>query len=95
MLMSEDGGVAEFTPAGPAPRVSTTEEITGYWGEIPIKRIAYGEIVGLPDEQPDTIIVVSQLCCQAAPTRRDLYFPADLKRDEAGRIVGCCTLGQV
>ena len=95
-IFTPGGEEIEIDPAAPAPRVSTEEAVMWRTSKgVPIKRIDYGEIDGLPAPQPGVALVVSQLCCQADPYRRDLFFPADLKRDEKGRITGCAALGQV
>jgi len=82
-LVIESSGVA---------RVSTTSEQVGEIDGIPIRRVRYGEIVGLPDPQPGTIYVTSIVVAQAAAKlgRTDVLAPdtgPDAIRDEAGRIV--------
>ena len=47
----------------------------------------------LPAEREGTFYIVSQLCQDALPKRYDLFIPNELVRDEAGRIVGCRSLG--
>lgn len=47
-----------------------------------------GDVVGLPDEEPDTYLIVSRLVAEAATDRGDLLYPYDLVRDEQGRVVG-------
>lgn len=87
-----DGMWEEIPPEGVVPRVSKKQE-TIEQGPIKVVREIFGEIQDLPEPNGDWLIV-SQLCCAAAPTRVDLYYPTDLVRDESGRIIGAKALGQ-
>lgn len=62
---------------------------------LPVVTLGYGEVSGLPAPEPGTAYVVSQLVVRAEPDRTDLYFPADLKRDASGAIVGCGKLARM
>jgi hypothetical protein len=64
-------------------RIKTTEI-----DNIPITKVTYGEITGLPDYSPDIIYIVSFVTASACQ-RDDLYIPGEMVRDEAGRIIGC------
>ena len=57
-------------------------------GDLPLTLMRYGEVTGLPDPQPGTVFVVSQLVVNALPERTDLAFPAVLVRDGEGTIIG-------
>ena len=57
-------------------------------GDLPLTLMRYGEVTGLPDPQPGTVFVVSQLVVNALPERTDLAFPAGLVRDGEGTIIG-------
>lgn len=67
----------EYLPAGGFPE-----------GDLPLTLMRYGEVTGLPDPQPGTVFVVSQLVVNALPERTDLAFPAGLVRDGEGTIIG-------
>ena len=56
--------------------------------EIPLWESNFGEIEGLPEQRPDTILIVSGLV-QGASNRQDLFVPDDLVRDSRGGILGC------
>ena len=56
---------------------------------IPIVRSEYGPVEGLPEPVEDTIYIVSSMVRLALPTRSDIASPANLVRDEAGKIIGC------
>ena len=49
-------------------------------------------VTGLPEPQEGVIYLTSTLVAQAVPDRTDVLVPADLRRDEAGRIIGCGAL---
>lgn len=72
-------------------RVAVRSEIIGEINGFPISKNFYGEIIGLPDPQPETFYVVSALVAQAAAglKRTDLLVVNDTVRDKDGRIVGC------
>jgi hypothetical protein len=54
----------------------------------------FGEPEGLPEFQPDTFYIVSQLVKSALPNRTDLFVPAEVVRDGSGNIIGCKSLGR-
>lgn len=57
---------------------------------IPLQRRSTGAVTGLPDPQPDTLLIVSSMVLDAAKGRVDLIAPdtgATAIRDDAGRIV--------
>ncbi len=64
-------------------------------GNINISQVRYGDVVGSAEPRPETIFIVSMMVAQAAPHRRDFYYPGELVRDEDGVIVGCFGLSQV
>lgn len=79
-------------PEGVCPRVSTTQETVGEINAIPVQRVVYGSIEGLPEQQPDTIFIVSQMVLSALNgSRPDVFAPDTGKgavRDKDGRILG-------
>ena len=82
-------------PEGVVPRVATIEHKLDD-GEYPFVavEIDYGEIVDLPEPEEGVILVVSKMCCDASPGRKDLWYPTRLLRDEKGRIVACGALAR-
>ena len=93
------GQTITLPPDGTPPRVSTTETPAGTVAvngvQVPIVQVGTGDLVGLPDQQPGVLLVVSRMVAEAAPHRRDLLIPHGLVRDDAGRVIGCSALGQV
>lgn len=68
---------------------------TGTFPSIPVHRVSYGDITGLPEPEENTCYIVSMMIAQAMPHRKDLYYPGELVRDKYGMIVGCIGLSQV
>lgn len=85
------GGVAARCAEVEVPRPSLL--VDGL--SLPVVTLSYGEVSGLPAPEPGTAYVVSQLVVLAEPDRTDLYFPADLRRDASGTIVGCGKLARL
>lgn len=94
-----------FPPSGHVARCAMTRTQTdGLWsgGEhvadrnvIPVNRVGYGPVEGLPDPSPGTVYLVSSLVAQAVPDRLDVLVPDDTIRDETGRIVGCRAFAKI
>lgn len=80
----------------PHPVLVTTGQHAGNYppaGEVArVENLPYGPVRGLPDRQPDTILIVSVLVAEALPYRDDLRVPGEQERDASGRIVGCRSL---
>jgi hypothetical protein len=73
-------------------RCSVTTKTVGVRYCLPIVTAQYGEVEGLPAPVPGTAFIVSRLVAAACPNRKDLLVPADLVRDDAGRVIGCNAL---
>jgi len=80
-------------PSAGVSRAAAVENPVGIINGIPMFRMAFGEPVGVPDPQPNTVYVVSsitaQACREAGRATHDLVMPARTVRDSAGRIIGC------
>ena len=59
---------------------------------ISVTSNTFGEVVGLPDQQDDTIIIVSAMVANACHNRTDLALVNQTVRDDKGRIIGCRSL---
>ena len=58
---------------------------------IPLVRVEFGEIEGLPDAEQGTVFIVSSIVKEAAKERNDLVAPDTGKsciRNAAGQILG-------
>jgi len=92
-------GVNIAPEPSPTPRVAEeatqvgTVTISGH--TVPVVEVRLGQVTGLPEPQPDTLLIVSRMVAEAAPTRRDLVVPYDAIRDGDGRIIGVRALGRI
>lgn len=95
VLIGEDGTEVTILPSGTVARCAETTEEAGVVdvGQLPIRRVrnTFGAVSGLPDPAPHTLYLVSSLVGEAAH-RADVVAPADLVRDESGRVVGARAL---
>ena len=88
-VFDQDGNtIAVFEPVGLA-RCAQSTELIGNVNGISITTTVFGEVEGLPEEQPGVYFIVSRLCLSACPDRHDLLVPNELVRDEDGNIIGC------
>jgi len=95
-FIDENGNIIRIVEtSGDVARLTTKTVVTGEYDGIPVTETEYGEITGLPDPTPDTIFVVSSLIAQRVPERDDVFIPNESVRDNAGRIIGCRSLGRI
>lgn len=79
-------------------RVNQEYTKSGEVNGIPVVKSSFGSVSGLPESQPDTILLVSLMVAQALPYRKDLLVPdtnVGAVRDESGRIIGTTRLMRV
>lgn len=81
-----------FHPEGIVPRLSQKSQFVRYYENIPLVKLEFGGVVDLPEEQEDTLLIVSAMVRQALPDRKDLASPGDFIRDENGIVTGCGNL---
>lgn len=91
----DGNAVLTVAPSGDLARVSSQTVTIGDCDGIPITTTWFGAVVGLPDRQDGTGFIVSSLVAQRVPDRDDVFIPSDSVRDDAGRIIGCRSLGRV
>ena len=101
-ILDADGKeITTIQPEGVAIRLKSTTKPAGFTdtirtgnsGRIRLTKTVFGQAVGLPEPEAGTLLIVSQLVKSALPDRADLVVPAEVVRDESGRIVGCKSLG--
>lgn len=65
--------------------------------ELPIHRVVYGYLTGLPEPVAGTLYLVSALAARAARAagRADVVVVDQTRRDAAGRIIGAAALARV
>jgi hypothetical protein len=66
----------------------------GEFAGVPLLVERLGDPVDVPPARPMTVWVVSRLAAEAI-RRDDLVYPADVVRDDDGRVVGCRAFGVV
>lgn len=93
-FVTENGNIV-IPASGNAARLSTKTVNTGKINGIPVTATEFGDVTGLPDPSADTVYLVSSLVAGRVPERNDVFIPNESVRDEAGRIIGCKSLGRV
>lgn len=94
IVVGEDGKeILRIPVSGIVARVMTKQEVVDEINGIPVVRTKFGEVIDMPEPQPDTVFIVSTLVAQAlAGTRDDIVAPdtspQGAVRDEQGRIIG-------
>lgn len=103
-IVASDGTpILAVEPSGDVARVGSRTETVGFltiWdGDgavlVPLTTTVFDDVQGLPDPQDDVAFVVSSLVAQRVPDRTDVFIPSDSVRDDAGRIIGCRSLGRI
>lgn len=87
-LILPDGEVLTIPATGKIARVGSHIEQIGNIGIIPVVKTVFdSNVTDLPAPQDGVIFITSTLVAQAVPDRTDVLVPADLRRDDAGRII--------
>lgn len=98
-ILDEANNPALVLPSAGVARAASTRTCVGTVDteriSIPVNATSFGEVVGLPDQQPGIGYVVSALTAQAAKGRDDVFVTDDAVRDAEGRIIGCRALARV
>jgi len=83
-------------PSSGVARVAQTTQQVDQINGIPVNRLTFGQVVGLPEAQKDTIYIVSKIVAEAVKGQRDdVYIVDKTVRNEQGQIVGCEALAVV
>jgi hypothetical protein len=85
----------QAVPARIAHEVRGESSLAVDGAEVPVRDVAPGEVVGLPDEERGVVYLVSRTVAAACAHRSDLVFPVDLVRDDRGTVVGCRAFGRL
>ena len=94
-LPSEGEARAETIKKALVPKyilMETTGEDGLLYGEmfpIPVNRVVFGDVVGLPEAEDGIFYIVSRIVKNAIPHRSDCLVPDDIVRDDKGVIIGC------
>lgn len=77
-------------------RCSMVSSVVGQINGYNICENTYGEVVGLPQPQKDTVYIVSSLVAQAVKgLRTDVVVVDKTVRNEAGQIIGCTGFARI
>jgi hypothetical protein len=98
ILDSNDNIIAKIPPSGTVARVESGEELISVINGIPVYKVSYGNIQGLPEPEPGTVYIVSIVVLSALKekgiNRKDVVAPNTnpskhgAVRDPSGKIVG-------
>lgn len=86
------GWELDIPASGQVARCEETRETIkseSVYTDLPVSRIAYGTVTGLPEPEESVVYVVSALVAQQVTHRTDVVIPGPAIRDNSGRIVGC------
>jgi len=86
-----DGGFLAIPPDGRIARVSVTRAPIDNVGGVCIYQTRFGDVIGLPEPEPNTKLIVSALV-KIHPSlqgRGDVFSPGSLIRDPEGKPIGC------
>ena len=89
VIITPEGEKKIFEPSGIIPRVTMETVSIDTINGIPVKHLKYGEVTGLPEPTPETVLIVSAMVAQVSD-RDDLIAPdtGAAIRDEKGNIIG-------
>ena len=93
-IVKETGNLV-IEPSGMLARVAAKIVTIGEIDGIPVTTTEFGEVENLPEPEEGTIYIVSSLVAQRCTHRGDVFIPNEAVRDEAGRIIGCKSLGRI
>lgn len=75
-IVNENGAtIKSFTASGSLARCKTVPVSAGNIDGLPLTKTEYGDVEGLPDQQPDVFYIVSALVRTRLPERKDLLSP--------------------
>ena len=82
-------GVLAIEPSGKIARVKEERKLIEEKNGIKFFKTNYSDVTDLPDEEENTILIVSAMVAGRLKGRKDVFYPCDFVRDENGRIKGC------
>lgn len=96
-VIRTEGPSMTIAPEAVPARVSQKNVISKIVDGVAVYTAEFGDVVGLPAPQVDTIYIVSAMVKSALrarashglDTRRDCVSPGNLLRDAAGNVIGC------
>jgi hypothetical protein len=98
IVLYKNGQAIETIPSSGFVRANQKNELIGNLNGWPLSKIEFGECEDMPEPQPGTAYVVSQITANALKAQGrtdDVYIVDGAVRDESGRIIGCEGFAQV
>lgn len=97
-LILPNGEILRIPASGVVARVDSHIEQIGRIGAIPVIKTVFeldSSVTDLPDPQDGVIFITSMSVAQVVTDRTDVLVPADLRRDDTGRIIGAGALQRI
>lgn len=88
-VVCADESIKTFPKSGIVARCEEVRELITIIDGIPMYRVTYGDVYGVPDPAPNVWYIVSMPVRLALHWRDDLLSPGELIRNEAGQPIGC------
>jgi hypothetical protein len=92
VVLSLNDTTVTFPPSGSVARCREITHREGTHDYVPLVRVKYGPVEGLPAPVGGTLYIVSELVRMAMPHRLDLASPGEQVRDSEGKVTGCKSL---
>lgn len=94
VVIITEAGEITIPASGKIARVEQTLAESGSINGIRLVKSSWGDIIDLPEEESDTIYIVSAIVANAAVAkgRTDIVCPADFVRNQEGQIIGAKAL---
>lgn len=101
VLDNNNKTIEVIAPSGMTIRLAQETEVVGSLAGIPLTQTKYGAPLVVSEERTSALpaveegvyYLVSAMIKNALPERTDFLVPAEQVRDEAGRVIGCRSLG--
>lgn len=77
-------------PSTGLARVSVNSQQVGEIGGVPLNKLVYGEVTGLPEPEEGVVYVVSNIVATAVKGKRyDCLVVDKTIRNDKGQVIGC------
>jgi hypothetical protein len=94
-VLTSTGKFVRFEPEEQPARITEKFRDVGSHSGVSFKTVSHGEVINLPDPEPETVLIVSSIVRDSELRRMDLVSPAEFVRDKEGRILAAkCLAGR-
>lgn len=87
-IIQEDGVAVIVPPSGRVARINMMRRKVDYLMGVPVYEVDQVGSEGIPDPEPGTVFVVSQLIQSAFPGRTDLLVPDQTLKRKDRTVIG-------